>query len=126
MVPGSLDHRLEDCPVLIFRNGADLNSFWEGQGLIVGEAWASGTPIIAADVGWVPEVVRNGENGFSHPVRDVGTAAGHLRTVLADPDRGRRMGEQGRRDVLERHTWDHHVDALEKVYQMVMEDAGGP
>lgn len=100
-------------------------SFWEGQGLIVGEAWASGTPVIAADVGWVPEVVRDGDNGFRHPVRDVDAAAGHLRTVLADPDLGRRMGEQGRRDVLDRHTWEHHVDALEKVYALVMEDARG-
>ncbi len=101
-------------------------SFWEGQGLIVGEAWASGTPIIAAQVGWVPEVVRDGENGYSHRVRDVGTAADHLRTLLADDDLRKRMGEAGRRDVLERHTWDHHVDKLESVYQLVMEDEGRP
>jgi phosphatidylinositol alpha-1,6-mannosyltransferase len=101
-------------------------SFWEGQGLIVGEAWASGTPVIAAEVGWMPEVVRQGENGFSHPVRDVTIASDHLRTVLGDPELGRRMGEQGRRDVLEGHTWDHHVDALERVYETVMGDAGRP
>ena len=97
-------------------------SFWEGQGLIVGEAWASGTPVIASDVGWVPEVVRDGENGFRHPVRDVVTATGHLRTLLGDDDLRERMGDRGRRDVLERHTWDHHVDRLEDVYQMVMGD----
>ena len=97
-------------------------SLWEGQGLIVGEAWASGTPVIAAEVGWIPEVVRQGENGFHHPVRDVKAAAGHLGTLLADEDLGGRMGEAGRRDVLNGHTWDHHVDRLEDVYQMVMED----
>jgi glycosyltransferase involved in cell wall biosynthesis len=97
-------------------------SFWEGQGLIVGEAWASGTPIIAADVGWVPEVVRQGENGFRHPVRDVSEATDHLRTLLADEDLRTRMGEQGRQDVLENHTWDHVVDKLESVYEMVMGD----
>lgn len=97
-------------------------SYWEGQGLIVGEAWASGTPIIAAEVGWVPEVMRQGENGFSHPVRDMAAAAGHLSTVLADGDLARRMGEAGRRQVLERHTWDHVVDRLEEVYELVMGD----
>jgi glycosyltransferase involved in cell wall biosynthesis len=101
-------------------------SFWEGQGLIVGEAWASGTGVIAADVGWVPEVVRQGENGFSFPVRDVGAATEHLRTLLVDGDLRARMGEQGRRDVLDRHTWNHHVDRLEKVYRLVMEDEGPP
>jgi len=101
-------------------------SFWEGQGLIVGEAWASGTPVIAAQVGWVPEVVRQGENGFSHHVRDVATAADQLERVLGDPDLAARMGRQGRTDVLEGHTWDHHVDKLESVYQMVMEDDRHP
>jgi phosphatidylinositol alpha-1,6-mannosyltransferase len=101
-------------------------SFWEGQGLIVGEAWASGTPVIAAQVGWVPEVVRDGENGFSHPVRDVERAMGQLGAVLEDPELARGMGMQGRRDVLEAHTWDHHVDELETVYEMVMEDEHGP
>ena len=101
-------------------------SYWEGQGLIVGEAWASGTPVVAAEVGWVPEVVRQGENGFSHPVRDVSTAARHLTTMLADPDAARRMGEAGRRDVVERHTWAHHVDRLEKVYELVMQDERPP
>lgn len=101
-------------------------SFWEGQGLIVGEAWASGTPVVAAEVGWVPEVVRQGENGYSHPVRDVATAARHLSALLADPEAARRMGETGRRDVLERHTWAHHVDRLEKVYELVMRDERPP
>jgi glycosyltransferase involved in cell wall biosynthesis len=97
-------------------------SFWEGQGLIVGEAWASGTPIIAADVGWVPEVVRQGVNGFCHPVRDVAKATDQLRTLLADEDLRTSMGEEGRKDVLEGHTWDHHVDRLEKVYEEVQDD----
>ncbi len=101
-------------------------SLWEGQGLIVGEAWASGTPVIAAEVGWIPEVVRQGENGFHHPARDTEAATGHLRTLLADEDLRVRMGEAGRRDVLDRYTWDHVVDRLEDVYQMVMEDEVHP
>jgi phosphatidylinositol alpha-1,6-mannosyltransferase len=101
-------------------------SFWEGQGLIVGEAWASGTPVIAADVGWVPEVIRQGENGFSHPVRDVATATDQLEKVLGDPEMAIRMGRTGRADVLDSHTWDHHVDKLEAVYNMVMEDDRHP
>jgi glycosyltransferase involved in cell wall biosynthesis len=104
------------CDVVLFP------SFWEGQGLIIGEALASGTPIIAADMGWVPEVIRQGENGFHFPVRDVKTGADQLKTVLGDDDLRRRMGEQGRRDIVDKHQWSHHVDRLEGIYKMVMGD----
>jgi glycosyltransferase involved in cell wall biosynthesis len=101
-------------------------SFWEGQGLIVGEAWASGTPIIAAEVGWVPEVVRQGENGFSHPVRDVKKAVTQLEVLLSDDGLRHKLGEAGRQEVLDHHTWSHHVDRLEEVYGIVMEDGRAP
>ncbi len=101
-------------------------SFWEGQGLIVGEAMASGTPVVASEVGWVPEIVRQGENGFHHPVRDVTTAAGHLETLLSDGDLRQKMGEAGRRTVEERWTMRHHMDRLEEVYAEVMGDVKPP
>ena len=101
-------------------------SFWEGQGLVAGEAMASGTPVVAADVGWIPELIRQGDNGFYHPVRDVATGADHLRTLLGDDALRRRMGEVGRQDILDRWEWKHHVDKLEKVYEEVQGDSKPP
>jgi glycosyltransferase involved in cell wall biosynthesis len=97
-------------------------SYWEGQGLVPAEAMASGTPVVASRVGWVPELVTDGENGFTHPVRDVATAAEHLGALLDDPDLRDRMGRLAREDCVERWDWRHHVDRLEEVYQMVMGD----
>ena len=97
-------------------------SYWEGQGLVPAEAMASGTPVVASRVGWVPELVRDGENGFSHDVRDVSRAAEHLAVLLGDVDLRERLGRQARTDCVERWDWRHHVDRLERVYQMVMGD----
>ncbi len=97
-------------------------SYWEGQGLVPAEAMASGTPVVASRVGWVPELVREGENGFSHDVRDVAMAAEDLGVLLDDVDLRERLGRQARADCVERWDWRHHVDRLERVYQMVMGD----
>jgi glycosyltransferase involved in cell wall biosynthesis len=83
---------------------------------------ASGTPVVASRVGWVPELVRQGENGFSHEVRDVEAAAEHLGALLGDRDLRVRLGRQAREDCVGRWDWRHHVDRLERVYQMVVDD----
>jgi glycosyltransferase involved in cell wall biosynthesis len=101
-------------------------SFWEGQGLIVGEAMASGTVIIASDVGWVPEIIRDGENGFRFPIRDVATAASKLVQVLTDADLRHRMEQEGRTTVEGGLALHHHMDTLEAIYEEVMGDEKPP
>ncbi len=97
-------------------------SYWEGQGLVPGEAMASGTPVVASRVGWVPELVRPGENGFHHDVRDVNEAARHLETLLADKGLRERLGRKARKDIEDRWDWRHHVDRLERLYEEVSGD----
>jgi glycosyltransferase involved in cell wall biosynthesis len=97
-------------------------SYWEGQGLVPGEAMASGTPVVASRVGWVPELVNPGENGFHHGVRDVEEAAGHLVTLLTDEGGRKKMGQQARKDIEEMWEWRHHIDRLERLYEEVSGD----
>lgn len=100
-----------------------FTSFWEGQGLVPGEAMSSGTPPVATEVGWVPELIEQGQNGYHFPVHDVEAAAGHLEKLLTDEGLRQRLGQRGRQDVLDRWEWEHHIDRLEKVYQEVLGDA---
>ena len=46
-----------------------LSSLWEGGPITLIEAMASGLPVVATPVGIVPEVVRDGVNGFLVPLR---------------------------------------------------------
>jgi glycosyltransferase involved in cell wall biosynthesis len=77
-------------------------SLWEGFGLVMLEAMAQQTPVIASAVSAIPEVVRDGETGLLVPPRDVEALAGALKQFLADKPLRQHMGLLGR-DRLETH-----------------------
>ena len=61
-----------------------LPSSNESFGLVALEAMASGVPVIASDIGGIPEVVTHGETGFLSPVGDAESMAQHAIALLKD------------------------------------------
>jgi L-malate glycosyltransferase len=74
-----------------------LPSESESFGLAALEAMSCGVPIIASDVGGVPEVVSDGETGLLAPVGDVTAMAAHVVRVLGDPGLRQRLARSARR-----------------------------
>ena len=74
----------------------------EGFGIVFLEAAAAGVPQVAGDSGGASEAVLHGETGLvvADP-GDPGAVAEALRSLLADPDRRRRMGRAARSRVQE-------------------------
>jgi glycosyltransferase involved in cell wall biosynthesis len=83
-----------------------LLSRFEGFGIPVLEAMASGTPVIASRLDGVPEVVRDGETGFLVTPGDVGELRDRIAQLLGNRALAARMGARGRDVVLEQFTWD--------------------
>ena len=65
-------------------DAALLSSAWENFPHTLVEALAVGTPAIATDVGGVPEIVTDGENGLLVPPGDPAALAGAIRRFLGD------------------------------------------
>lgn len=85
----------------------------ESFGLVALEAQASGTPVVAAAVGGLGDVVRGGGTLVDgHDPRDHAEA---VRSYLAAPARAARVGRAGRTHA-ERYSWDAVVDGLIEVY----------
>jgi len=82
---------LHACDVLV------LNSRYEGLGLAVMEAMAAGLPVVATQVGGIPELVQPGVTGRLVAPADSAGLATALADLLADPDLRKRMGEAARR-----------------------------
>ena len=93
-----------------------LPSVNEGTPVSAIEALASGTPVVATRVGGVPDVVRDGLDGFLVEPGDVEGAAERLAILAADPALRARLGESGRARVLERYSVARLVDDVDRLY----------
>jgi len=85
----------------------------EPLGLVPLESMACGTPVVGVREGGVQETVRHGETGFLVERRAEALAQA-MQTLLDDPERARRYGEEGRRYVEREWNWERAVRKLEK------------
>ena len=97
-----------------------LPSVNEGTPVSVIEALAAGRPAVATRVGGVPDVVRDGVDGFLSDVGDASTLAGRLAELARDPERRDAMGREGREHVVQRYAVDRLVDDVDRLYRELL------
>jgi len=98
-------------------------SFSESFGLVAVEAQACGTPVVAADVGGLRTVVRDGETGLLVPGHDPGPWSRALAALVDAPDVRDRMAAAAWAHAR-RFSWDATVDSTLDVYRAAA--AGAP
>jgi L-malate glycosyltransferase len=99
---------------------AVLSSRKEGLPNSVLEAMAAGRPVVATDVGAVSDAVIHGETGLLAPPGDAPGFAAALETLLANPDRARRMGEAAQRRARAHYSPEAALRAAEAVYSRLL------
>ena len=82
-------------------------------------AMSAGVPVIASNVGGLPEIIRHRENGLLVENRPEEIAAA-LNELLVDRDLGRRLGAAARQTVIDRFTVDRMVSRTIEVYRYVV------
>jgi len=103
-----------------------LPSINEGTPVSVIEALAAGRPAVATRVGGIPDVVRDGVDGFLVDLGDADALADRLADLAADPIRRAEMGASGRARVFERYAVERLVDDVDKLYRLLLATRGGP
>jgi len=91
----------------------------ESFGVAALEAQACGLPVVATDVGGLPEVVRDGKTGLLVPTENPIALATALLTLLVDPQRRADMGQAGRAWVMERYSWHTNVAQMLELYASI-------
>jgi L-malate glycosyltransferase len=98
-----------------------LPSDEESFGLAALEAMACEVPVIASNVGGIPEVVNHGIDGYLFEPRDVRTAAKYALEILTRPDRGRTMGEMARANARKKYCSNDIIPMYEAYYEKVLD-----
>lgn len=80
------------------------------------EALASATPVVATDVGGLPQVIHDGATGRLVPAKDAGALAGAIGDLLADPETARALGQRGREMVERDYGWNRTAERFEAAY----------
>ncbi len=91
-------------------------SYNESFGLVAVEAQAAGTPVVAADVGGLPTVVRHGHSGLLVPTHEPRDWAAALRRIVADPVLALNLSI-GASEQARHFSWERTADRTLEVYE---------
>jgi len=109
--------RQEDLP--LYYSAADVlvvPSYYESFGLVAVEALACGTPVIAARVGGLPTIIRDGENGLLVPWRHPAAFAERIARLLDEHELRIAMAARARASVAG-FSWERVADQVIAIYQ---------
>lgn len=93
-----------------------LASRSEGFPNVVLEAMAAGLPVVATQVGGIPEIIEDGLSGLLVPPRDHRAIAEAVLRVMLDPVLAARLGRAGRQRVRTHFSFDRLIAETEKLY----------
>lgn len=108
-------HELLSCADLFL-----LPSASESFGLVALEAMACGAPVVASNVGGLPEVIEHGTSGYMFDVGDIDAMAEAGLRIMGDDEHWRSLSEAGRAIAEERFSSDRVVPQYERYYEQVL------
>lgn len=98
-----------------------LTSRNEGTPVALIEASSAAKPVVATEVGGVADVVQDGTTGLLAASGDDAALAGHVVSLLKNPDLRQDMGAAGRQHVQHRYSSERLVDDMAQLYQELLE-----
>ncbi|MFC2021451.1 glycosyltransferase family 4 protein [Chloroflexota bacterium] len=98
-----------------------LPSRLEGLGIVILEAMAAGKPIVATNVGGIPELIESGQNGILVEADEEEKLASAIIKVLSDNSLARAIGENNKKEARECYSWEVAARKTESLYNDLVE-----
>lgn len=97
-----------------------MPSLSESFGVAALEASAAGLPVVATNIGGIPEAVMNGVTGILVKPGDAEVLAGGIKRLAENVELRKKMGEAGRKYVSERFNWQDNLNQMLQLYSGLM------
>ncbi|HTL80891.1 MAG TPA: glycosyltransferase [Bacteroidia bacterium] len=117
--------RIDHTEVPRYHNAIDIFmnlSRYESFGVSVLESMSCGKPVIVSDTGGLAEIVSNGVDGIKVPVEDIAKAAEAMIILAEDHELRKRMGEMGRKKVIDHYEWSQTIKLISERYQQMLKN----
>jgi glycosyltransferase involved in cell wall biosynthesis len=102
-----------------------LPSLSEGLGISLLEGMSMELPVVASNVGGIPESVHNNINGFLVPERNPDALADRCVQILINPELSNRMGREGRKIVQRQFSANVMAEKYHALYKRLLRDKAG-
>jgi glycosyltransferase involved in cell wall biosynthesis len=97
-----------------------LPSYTEAMPMSILEAMGYGLPVVSTNVGGIPQLVQQEENGYLCQPGDVQSFADALIRLLQDPQLREEMGKRSLDIVQTGFSLKAHTDGIERVYEEIL------
>jgi glycosyltransferase involved in cell wall biosynthesis len=91
--------------------------------MVLAEAGAAGLPIISTRVGGIPEIVREGKNGFLIDPEDTRGLVESMERLVCDQQLREEMGQQSHRLISTAHDTERNVNMIAEILCQVIENS---
>ena len=119
LVAPELAREYREANVFVLPAIVDHKGDTEGLGVVLIEAMELGLPIIASNVGGIPDVVVNNESGILVPEKDPVALADAIKRIESDPQYTARLLEGARNRIAEHFTWDNITRRQIEIYEQL-------
>lgn len=97
--------------------------WFEGFPMIVPEAFAAATPVVASRIGSLAEIVEDGISGMTREVDDYASWTEAIQLIIESPHVARSLGRRARQVFEERYTSQHNLRRLIEIYSDAIDRA---
>ena len=115
--PEALANEYKTANVFVLPAIVDHKGDTEGLGVVLIEAMELGLPIVASNVGGIPDVVVDGESGILVPEKDPVALADAFKRLEANPTLIQKLLAGARKRIDECFTWDGIIERQVEVYK---------
>ena len=125
LLPGVIDQEnyrahLTDSLAFVQHSITAHNGDMEGTPVAILEANAAGVPVISTRHAGIPDVIVHEETGFLVDEHEVDAMADYMILFIEQPQLAKKMGEAGRKRILQFYTMEKHIDVIaEKIKESI-------